>query len=118
MKKIKSFQEFEAIGFKIPGDNRDEQRAETGKKLGYKPQEDIEEKIYNLMRKLKVMSERGEENEREIAKNKLMSLSRKYGINIDNLDKKYTGKLGFKFSWEDDDDYDMSDIDREMKALL
>lgn len=117
MRNIKSFKEFEAIGFKIPGDNRDEFHGDVRKKLGYKPQQEVEEKILSLLRKLKALSERGEEHEKEVALTKLTELAKKHGINIDNLERKYSGKLGYKFSWEDDDDYDISDIDKEIKAL-
>lgn len=118
MKNIKSYKEFEAIGFRVPGDNRDETNFLTSKKLGYKPHE-VEEKIITLVRKLKEMAEhdRGDENEKEVAMNKLKYISKKYGINPDNLDNKSRG-LGYKFSWQDDEDYDMDDINGEIDKLL
>lgn len=117
MKNIKSYKEFEAIGFKVPGDNRDEMNFLTSKKLGYKPH-DVEEKIISLMRKLKEMAshEGGDSAEKEVAMNKLKYIGKKYGVNPDNLDNK-TKKLGYKFSWEDND-ISMSNINKEIDKLL
>lgn len=118
MKNIKSYKQFEAIGFKVKGDNRDEMNFLTSKKLGYRPHE-VEDKIITLMRKLKEMAdhERGDSAEKEVAMNKLKYIGRKYGVNPDNLDNKSRG-LGYKFSWEDDEEYDMSDINGEIDKLL
>jgi len=117
MKTIKSYKEFEAIGFQIKGDNRDEETDfSLSKKLGYKPHE-VQEKIISLMRKLKEMADHGggDENEKEAAMQKLIYLSRKYGVNPDNLYKKNMG-LGYKFSWEDDN-YDIDDINKEINMI-
>ena len=86
MKHLKKFKQFEAIGFKVPNDNRDEEKGYR-KKVGFISIEDAEEKVLELMKKLKEMSERGEEGERDVAKTKLEKLSKKYGISINTLGK-------------------------------
>jgi hypothetical protein len=104
-----------AIGFKTAGDNRDKDTKTERGKIGFKPSEDVEDKIISLMIKLKSMSEKGESGEKEVAERKLKALARKYGVNTTNLGEKGS-KIGFKFSWEDGK-YDIKDITKEISKL-
>jgi hypothetical protein len=117
--KILNFTEFnEAIGFKIAGDNRDQETYQPRTNLGYKDFNDqLSDKLINLIRKLKAMAERGEPGERDVAKEKLAEISQKYSINVDKyLQDRTTGKLGYKFSWEDEE-Y-MDDVNKGLRKSL
>lgn len=116
MRNIKTFAQFEAIGFKTPGDNRDDFSSSGSTKLGFKPSESLNGKVLSLMGKLKEMADRGEPGERDVAKRKLKELSLKYGISLNSLDTSLN-RLGFKFSWEEDSDFSMNDIDKEIRML-
>lgn len=125
MKHLKNFKQFEAIGFKIKGDNRDEElyshipfHHRRGK-LGYLKSEDFNEKLLSLIKKLKAMEERGERGERDVAKLKLKDISKKYGVNVEKLLSTSPRKLGFEFSWENikKEEEDLENLDRELKQL-
>lgn len=122
MKHLLKFKQFEAIGFKIGGgDNRDDNTttiplSSRRGKLGFYQSEDFSEKLLSLVRKLKAMAERGESGERDVAQRKLDEISKKYQINIDKLLSDSSNKLGYRFSWENEDP-DMEEINRELKEL-
>ena len=117
--KILKFKQFnEAIGFKVRGDNRDEETYQPSIKLGYKDFNDqLSDKLISLIKKLKAMADRGEPGERDVAKEKLSDISKKYSINIDKyLQDRTSGKLGYKFSWQDDE-Y-INDVNKDIKSLI
>ena len=123
MNYLKSFLQFEAIGFKISGDNRDEDSDqpytsfEKRKRIGFKQSEEFNDKVKSIISKLKDMATMGnEEGEREAAKNKLMEISKKYNINIDNINSDKNPKLGFRFSWEEVEK-EINDLDKEIKMI-
>lgn len=125
MKHLRKFKQFEAIGFKVSGDNRDQDlhseiplQNRRGK-IGYVNSEDFDQKLISLIKKLKAMEERGEPGERDVAKTKLENISKKYKINIDKILSDSPSKLGFKFSWEniEKDEEELNDLDKEMKRL-
>jgi hypothetical protein len=111
MRKIKSFKQFnEAIGFKIPGDNRDEPRSKS-KRVGYKSYDEIKDRILSLMYKLREMADRGEEYEKQVAMNKLIEIGKKYGISVNNLGNKPRG-LGYRPSYTT-----VEDINKEIREI-
>lgn len=122
MKHLKNFKQHEAIGFKVKGDNRDDEREEDytpfskRKRIGYIETKEFDDKLTSIARKLKAMAEGGEPGERDVAKVKLNDLSKKYGVNIDKLLSDTPSRLGFKFSWEDIDS-EIEELDKDYKLL-
>ena len=71
----------------------------------------------NADKKLKEMALRGEPGEREVAQSKLDEISKKYMINVDKyLSDKKIGRVGYKFSFEDEEYVD--GVDKESLALI
>jgi hypothetical protein len=116
MKHLKKFIQYEAIGFRTPNDNRDEDNEPQRIKLGYTKSKEFTNKVESIITKLQAMAERGDEFERDVAATKLKEIARKYNINVNNINSSNNGKIGFRVSWDNIED-EIEELDKEAKLL-
>lgn len=112
MKHVKNFNE--AIGFKIKNDNRDEPSGERSRLGFHSDRSEITDRLYRVIDKLQALAERGVGGEKDTAIRKLGEISKKYGINAKSKSPN-SGKLGFRFSWEDEEF--IKDIEKETMLI-